>query len=130
MLKRRLDGAAKRLATQECAALLLGFRDVHGRPLADRLDELRVDAPTYLSLVLFRDGSSSEACRVKRTFAFTAPGDRVVFLCARFVEDMWKGNPKETEVVLIHEMLHSLGLGENPPTSAEITRRVTKSCGS
>jgi hypothetical protein len=33
------------------------------------------------------------------------------------------------ELVLIHELLHSLGLGENPPSSAEITRQVTKRCG-
>jgi hypothetical protein len=26
-------------------------------------------------------------------------------------------------------MLHTLGLGENPPTSLEITARVTELCG-
>jgi len=31
--------------------------------------------------------------------------------------------------VVIHEMLHALGLGENPPTSEEITRQVVKRCG-
>jgi hypothetical protein len=29
----------------------------------------------------------------------------------------------------IHEMLHTLGLGENPPTTSEITRRVEMRCG-
>jgi len=33
------------------------------------------------------------------------------------------------EAVIIHETLHSLGLGENPPTSDEITRRVFSRCG-
>ena len=32
------------------------------------------------------------------------------------------------EAVLIHEELHSLGLGENPPTSEEITTRVLAGC--
>lgn len=32
------------------------------------------------------------------------------------------------EAVLIHEELQSLGLGENPPTSQEITTRVMAAC--
>jgi hypothetical protein len=31
--------------------------------------------------------------------------------------------------MVIHEMLHSLGLGENPPSSREITKQVTARCG-
>ncbi len=31
--------------------------------------------------------------------------------------------------MVIHEMLHTLGLGENPPTSIEITQRVKGRCG-
>jgi hypothetical protein len=33
------------------------------------------------------------------------------------------------EIIVIHEFLHALGLGENPPTSDEITERVTARCG-
>jgi hypothetical protein len=29
---------------------------------------------------------------------------------------------------VVHELLHSLGLGENPPTSREITAQVLKRC--
>jgi hypothetical protein len=32
------------------------------------------------------------------------------------------------ENALIHEMLHTLGLGENPPSSPEITKRVNERC--
>jgi hypothetical protein len=32
------------------------------------------------------------------------------------------------EVYVIHEMLHTLGLGENPPSSQEITQAVVKRC--
>ena len=32
--------------------------------------------------------------------------------------------------VIIHEALHSLGLGENPPSSQAITARVLNRCGS
>jgi hypothetical protein len=30
--------------------------------------------------------------------------------------------------MVIHEILHTLGLGENPPTSVEITQRVEARC--
>jgi hypothetical protein len=30
--------------------------------------------------------------------------------------------------MVIHEILHTLGLGENPPTSIEITQRVESRC--
>ena len=36
---------------------------------------------------------------------------------------------RQTEVILIHETLHTLGLGENPPSSREITSRVLARCG-
>jgi len=31
-------------------------------------------------------------------------------------------------VLVIHEVLHTLGLGENPPSSATITIRVQNRC--
>jgi hypothetical protein len=40
------------------------------------------------------------------------------------------GHPEEAEAALIHEMLHTLGLGENPPRSRDITARVRARCGS
>jgi hypothetical protein len=30
--------------------------------------------------------------------------------------------------MVIHEMLHTLGLGENPPSTFEITERVKQRC--
>jgi hypothetical protein len=38
--------------------------------------------------------------------------------------------PGIRENTLIHEMLHSLGLGENPPSSGEINGQVMRRCGS
>jgi hypothetical protein len=32
------------------------------------------------------------------------------------------------QMVVIHEVLHTLGLGENPPSSDQITRRVDLRC--
>ena len=36
--------------------------------------------------------------------------------------------PERTEIWLIHEKLHALGLRENPPSSEEITRVVSQLC--
>jgi hypothetical protein len=52
----------------------------------------------------------------------------LVYVCpARFL-DTFRKNPGLAEAYLIHEMLHSLGLGENPPSSREITERVIDRC--
>jgi hypothetical protein len=37
-------------------------------------------------------------------------------------------NPSLSEFMVIHEMLHTLGLGENPPSSFEITEQVRRRC--
>ena len=55
-------------------------------------------------------------------------GSRLVFVCGRDFARAWKKAPREIAATVIHEMLHSLGLGENPPTPREITYRVEKAC--
>jgi hypothetical protein len=37
-------------------------------------------------------------------------------------------DPAGVEMIVIHELLHVLGLGENPPTSEAITARVVARC--
>jgi len=127
-LRRALDGASQRLRSPRCQRLLSEFSDERGRPLRARLDELQTSATSYLPLVVFLDGSESSQCRSNMAlFAYTTRGSRVVFVCGRF-ERGWHRNPPRAEAVLIHEALHTLGLGEDPPTSIEITRRVQFYC--
>jgi len=57
---------------------------------------------------------------------FTVDG-AAVFVCGTSFQTLARGARANA---LIHEMLHTLGLRENPPSSAEITRRVTERCGS
>jgi hypothetical protein len=38
--------------------------------------------------------------------------------------------PGRAEAIVIHEVLHSLGLGENPPSSEDITAAVERRCRS
>jgi hypothetical protein len=84
----------------------------------------------YLGWVVFADASARPHCKAGGSFAFTTPGSRVVYVCAAQLKDAVDRNLARAEAVVIHEMLHSLGLGENPPTSSEITARVQARCHS
>ena len=122
-----LDLAWERFAQPKCKELLMAFHDQAGRPLADRFTGLSVDLPTYLTMLVFIDGSRETPC-VTGTFAFTQPGTRLIRLCVEELKRTWLQNREYTAANFIHEMLHTLGLGENPPSSAEVTRRVLAAC--
>jgi hypothetical protein len=125
-VRKALVGAAHRLARSECQAIFSDFRDRSGRALADVLTDLRVDASRFLTWLYFRD-APRQYCDGGR-LAVTTPGSRAVFVCGRSFEQSWRDTPEYAEATLIHEMLHSLGLGENPPSSKEITDRVRLRC--
>jgi hypothetical protein len=123
-VRRALVNARVRLADPVCRQLFSEFTDPAGQPLQRSLDALQQKPEEYLETLFFYDGSGLPDCR-PAVAAATTPGSHVVLICAgRFVRVPWP----DAEVTLIHEMLHSLGLGENPPTSLEISRRVRMRC--
>jgi len=123
---RALGGAARRLDRAECQLLLDEFTDGSGRPLRASLEASGLGATEYLGRVLFYDASPRQ-CGTS-ALAVTTPGIRVVFVCgARFVRQM-SSDSGHAEAVIIHEAFHSLGLGENPPSSDYITERVLDRC--
>lgn len=126
-LRRRLAGARRRLDQRRCQSVLNEFSDEAGRPLAVRLGELGVTPQEYLERVLFEDGSALRPCASRKVLAVTNPGSPVIFICPEFGA-VAHFDPVEAELILIHEVLHSLGLGEDPPSSVEITQRVEKRC--
>jgi len=128
MLRRAVRGAAGRLADSSCAAVLDEFRDEEGRPLRERLRALSLDAPEYALQVLFYDGANDPPCRRNhRLQAHTMPGSRVVRICPSLLT-LALTDPDRAEAVVIHEVLHTLGLGENPPSEREITAGVLRRC--
>jgi len=130
MVRRAIDGARVRLGRVECGALLDDFVDRDGQPLRERLRALDRTPAQYLDEIWFLDGTGFPICDSVSVAAFTSPGSRVVYVCsARFqhVGDSLCG--PGGDMIVIHELLHSLGLGENPPSSAQITQRVWKRCG-
>ena len=125
---RALEGASQWLARPKCQTLFLEFTDERNLPLMTRLRELNTDPDGYLRMVLFLDGAQSATCRRQGVLAFTAQGSRVVYLCGRDFERAWHRDAAEVQAAVIHEMLHSLGLGENPPTPRAITYRIQQLC--
>ena len=126
--RRALEAASRSLARPKCQELYLEFKDQRNLPLTARLRELETDPEGYLRMVLFLDGAQSAACGRHGVLAFTAPGSRVVYLCGRDFERAWRRDAAEVQATVIHELLHSLGLGENPPSPRAITHRVQQLC--
>ncbi len=124
---RAIQGAADQLADGRCQKLLDEFPDATGQPLRSVLAAHGLAVAEYLKQVFFYD-APEWACR-GGTLAVTKPGSRAIFVCgARFEREMSK-NSRNAEAIVIHEVLHSLGLGENPPSSDHITARVRAQCG-
>ena len=129
-LERAAEGALRRLQDPECQRVFTDFRDAEGRVLEEKLEALGHTAASYLeSRMWFVDGSGARACQWSDTVAVTAPGSAVVFVCARQLRERAFHQPAFAEAMLIHEELHSLGLGENPPSTHEINEQIARRCG-
>lgn len=128
LLRLVLDGARERLAEPRCQAILDTFADLEGRPLRARLEETGQTPEGYLGLVVFYDGRRLPRCEKDGVLAVTHVGGRAVFVCPEELRIRFHRNPVWAEATLIHEALHTLGLGENPPSSREITSEVIRRC--
>ena len=127
-LQLALDGARARLGAPQCQGVLDDFRDAAGRVLREALEATGQSPEGYLSFIVFFDGQSNLRCRRKGILAVSAPGSRAVYICPETFATMTHRNRTWVEATLIHETLHTLGLGENPPSSVEITERVMQRC--
>lgn len=127
-LEKALSGAAERISEQRCLSVLAEYADPSGRRLSAALEETGLDGPGYLSALVFLDGSASMPCFRSATVAWTSPGSRAVFLCGTRFAALAHRDPEYASIILIHEGLHTLGLSENPPSSAEINDRIGRRC--
>jgi hypothetical protein len=135
VVERVRAGAAARLGQAECRKVLGDFQDRSGRTLEQNLQPFGMSPSEYLSRLSFVDGSRLPACQVPSVTMATMAGVLQVFVCpagrgrlnsrlARVEAD----SRSLAEAMVIHEMLHTLGLGENPPSTFEITNRVRERC--
>ena len=123
-----LEGASNWLRDVRCQGIFSEFRDLDEGPLVDRLTGLGVGGSAFLRMLFFHEGTDTRQCQSGRIEAFTSAGSRVIFICGREFERLWQANNLRARAIVIHEALHSLGLGENPPSSQEITRSVLTAC--
>ena len=128
-VREALQEAWSQLEEPRCQALLTEFSDRRGRPLVTNIPEDTGNLQTHLARIIFVDGSETKGCELG-ALAVTEPGSRVVRVCGdRRVWRTWRQNSRQIVAAFIHEALHTLGLGENPPSSVEIQLRVLKRCG-
>lgn len=120
---------ARRLANARCQRVLSDFQDQKGRPLQEKLAELGVTGASYLARIRFTEGWGTGECEGNDRLAFTIPGGKTVWVCGGKFEHAYAANSRWAEATLIHEALHTLGLGEGPPSSLAITGRVLERCG-
>ena len=122
---RALHEAFDSLGRPECREVFSDFRAASGRPLSSALGATGLEAGEFLSGLFFYDGSGYPGCTKRRALAFTRPGSRVVFICG---QAFLKADPQEAKAVLIHEMLHALGLVNEAPGSNGPTQTVLHRC--
>lgn len=122
--------ALEKLAEPGCQRVLSDFRDRSGSVLQANLDALGYTPTHFLEILRFANGDRIDACQSRRVLAATAPGSHVIYLCGAQFFERQRVSPEFSAALVIHEMLHSLGLGENPPSSNDITMRVLDRCGS
>ncbi len=126
LARRIVASASRKLRGPFCEALVDDFKTLEGQPLRTTLADRKATASEALGTIFFRDGGSHAACR-RGALAFTSPGNTNVFLCRDFFNAAGYEHAL-AEAIVIHELLHTLGLGENPPTSRAITERVLYRC--
>jgi hypothetical protein len=86
-----------------------------------------MSAAEYVQTIPFIRGSSHRLCLRGNVALVTTPGFPRVHVCSPFAA-IQVSEPGLAETMVIHEMLHTLGLGENPPSSLEITKSVQRRC--
>jgi len=129
-VRRAAEGAAARLARPGCQDLFSDFADEGGQRLSTALAASGKSPTEALRVLRFFDDGAAPQCRAGTTLAFTQTGSRLIRVCGPQFRERFQQNRSTTEIIVIHEFLHTLGLGENPPTSEAITERVAARCGS
>ena len=107
-----IAGALQRLDAPSCQRVLTDFADERGRSLADSLLATGLPLRIYASRLYAVEGDNERACANEPVLAFTAPGSHVIHVCSVHFEAI-SGGMLSAQMTIIHELLHTLGLGEN-----------------
>ncbi len=120
--------ATRRLDTPACAAVLSDFVDRRtGGTLAENLAATGRTASEHVASLRFREAPGARLRPGRRPFAYTVPASRDVFLDRGELLRV-ANQPRLTTAVVLHEVLHTLGLRDDHPSSVAITERVLSRC--
>jgi len=121
------ENAARWLQDPECRRVFSEFHDAHGRTIEEKLEAWALDPAEYVRSLPFVDGIGESRCHAGKVMLVAVVNVPRVFVCPGFAR-LHRDEPRLATSLVIHEVLHTLGLGENPPSSAEITERVQARC--
>jgi len=121
--------ALERLGRERCLQVFSEFNDAAGRSLTKNLEALNLTASSQLTSIRVADGAHEKACADPGVLAYTHPGASTIYVCGHRFASLTRMHPRLAAALILHEQLHSLGLGENPPESQQITGSVLRSCG-
>ena len=124
-----VKGASVRLARPSCQRVLSDFADQSGRDLETRLLASGRSPAEALAALRFVESREAPQCSSGTILAFTHVSSSVIHVCGRPFTERSLESRLAAEIIVIHEFLHALGLGENPPASREITAQVARRCG-
>ena len=116
--------ALAKLARPSCAAIFEEFLLPDGRTVQSELERRGMGPQELVQSLLFVDGRRVTACQDGRSVLITTPGSLLIRVCPGFAQI----SSRLSASLIIHEALHALGLGENPPSSRDITDRVNRRC--
>jgi hypothetical protein len=120
--------ALEQLGREHCLQVFSEFQDGAGRPLTENLEALSLTATSQLISIRVADGAHEKACADPGVLAYTHPGASTIYVCGHRFALLTRMHPRLAAALILHEQLHSLGLGENPPESQQITASVLRGC--
>src|SRR5687768_1574595 len=123
-----VEGAARRLQDTECSRILAGWRGSNGQLLGTTLAERAPDWTAYVRSIYFCEGVTATQCQRRDVVALTAVKSRVVFICANAFLALRRRSIWHAEAVIIHEVLHTLGLPDRNDKNGDITEQVLRAC--
>jgi len=122
-----VDLAIGKLARPGCSSIFEDFELPDGRTPRSELDRLGLHPDALVKSLVFVNGSRDPVCRNGRAVLTTTPGSRLIRVCPGFARLQFQ-DADRSACLIIHESLHALGVGENPPSSRDITNRVERRC--
>ena len=126
-MRRALDFALVEAWSTGLLQIYEDFELPDGSTPRRELDRLGIGPEDLLESLVFMDGGRDPVCRNGRAVLTTTPGSRVIRVCPGFARLQFQ-HASLSACLIIHESLHALGLGENPPSSSDITNRVERRC--